>query len=271
MIPWQLAFPSAAAKLERAAELAQHLTREADAFRASRPYREVRSVDPATNELQTYAVVERQPPASWGLVLGDCVHNLRSALDHAVFGLSLACAGHELTEEEQRLPAFPACDTEGEWKKALTRPLRFVSAPVREEIYRHQPLTERADERGWAPVGAITRVDNADKHRALLLTASAVQISGVAVADGVAGRHRFTRAVDPTGSVVSRLPGDVDAGAARVSYDVHVRLDAGGQVRCPPLEEDEVDKVAWWWIGRVEYVLGRLALHLPVKSEVAGG
>src|SRR4051812_23942073 len=43
-------------------------------------------------EYVLYAVVREEPPRSLGPVIGDVLHNLRSALDHLVYELSTARA-----------------------------------------------------------------------------------------------------------------------------------------------------------------------------------
>lgn len=40
---------------------------------------------------------------------GDCVHNLRSALDHLVYQRALLHSGRELTDEEALCTSFPIC------------------------------------------------------------------------------------------------------------------------------------------------------------------
>jgi len=270
-MPWPVALPSAAAKLARARDHARQLTREADAFRDSRPYQVVQDRDPDTGEWRTRAVVTRQPPASMGPILGDAVHNLRSSLDHAIFALSVAHQARELTEDEQRRPTFPICRAEREWPKAVSSDLALVSDPARDQVRRLQPFLRPEDERSWDVLACLSDLDNADKHRSLLLTASAVQIFGAAVADELGGQHRFTRAVEAGGSFVSRLPGDADPAGAQITWDVYVRLDPAGPVRCVPLEEDEIDRVVVGWASRVEYFLSLLANDVCVNSEVIGG
>lgn len=49
----------------------------------------------------------RDADPNWSYLIGDCVHNLRSALDHLVYQLSIRKLGRDLTEEEGRRVGFP--------------------------------------------------------------------------------------------------------------------------------------------------------------------
>ncbi|MDJ0358578.1 hypothetical protein [Paenarthrobacter sp. PH39-S1] len=69
-------------------------------------------------------------PARLALIIGDAVHNLRSALDHLVVALvkaGAASSGAGLAEEEERVLQYPVCATEDSFKAAvLRRRLRHV-------------------------------------------------------------------------------------------------------------------------------------------------
>jgi hypothetical protein len=54
-----------------------------------------------------YCEVLRKPPSSLSLIIGDCLHNLRSALDSLVFELALAEAQGPLAKEFEDDSAFP--------------------------------------------------------------------------------------------------------------------------------------------------------------------
>src|ERR1039458_556639 len=45
----------------------------------------------------------------WTLIIGDCVHNLRSALDHLVYAIAMHESGQNPPPKEDRL-AFPIVD-----------------------------------------------------------------------------------------------------------------------------------------------------------------
>lgn len=272
MMPAVTPFPSAWAKLAHATSIAADLARSVASYRKSIPYRVIRVADHDTAEWTTYAVIEQQPDAALPLVLGDCVHNLRSALDHAVFALSVKAAGRDLTEGEARDPAFPICDTQEGWTSAKARQLRFLPSGLIEVIRLAQPMLGPEDTRANWPLRVIADLDNADKHRALLVTASVAGLLGVGVSEAAAGVHRFTGPVVRGGSVVSRVPLSIDpTEGTDPMWEVHVRLDASGPVDDPILFNHEIDALPEGWIRHVEYLLGRLAALDRVEAGVSRG
>ncbi|MBK8295135.1 MAG: hypothetical protein IPK93_10315 [Solirubrobacterales bacterium] len=114
-------------------------------------------------------------PASWSLLAGEAVHNLRSSLDHAVYA-------HATRNERSQ---FPIADTEKDFEEWSGRMLKGVPRSLREIIERAQPYQHSggavwADHLRW-----LRELSNADKHRELAAVASAVQHEFVGVADGV--------------------------------------------------------------------------------------
>jgi hypothetical protein len=255
---------SAYAKLGRAAEHYAVLAEAARVFRSSNPYALVNDLDPQTHEQLLYATIKRQPPVSMSFVLGDCVHNLRSALDHAVYGLSTVAAGRTLTANERKIVCFPICGTEKEWAVAERQALRFLTDGQRERIRSSQPLV-------WDDPAAqrnhnfclIRDLDNADKHRTLALTASAVELVGVGFMSEAS--VRYTSPLSDGGTIVARLPQNYDLEAVEPLLEVRVTIANGGDVTNPMLLSRDVDRVLDGAIKFVEYVLGTLAVQTPLS------
>ena len=77
-----------AGKLHRALKHFEEANAVITAFLASNPYRVVFEHDPATiDEYLVTMFVEADPPAELSLLIGDCVYNFRSSLDHLAWGL----------------------------------------------------------------------------------------------------------------------------------------------------------------------------------------
>lgn len=263
---------SAWAKLGRARGLASDLAGSVASYRSSAPYRVVRDADTVASEWATYAVIDRQPDPALPLVLGDCIHNLRAALDHAVYALSVASLGRELSPRESRATAYPVCDTQDDWTAAQKTMLRFLAPRPTEAIRLSQPMLAPEGARPTMPLRLISDLDNADKHRALLVTASAAGLLGVEVSDAAAGVHRFTRPRAAGGSLVSRMPLSSDpAKETTPHWKVHVRLDPSGPVRNPGILDSEIDTLTQHLVRHVEYLLGRLAATEPVERQVSDG
>lgn len=108
-----------------------------------------------------------QPRDDFPLVVGDCVHNLRTALDYIVYQLVLA---NNKTPTTNNL--FPICNSSQSWNGALKRDrLCGVHLKAKTLIERLQPC-HRPDNR---PLWILSELENIDKHRALL-TASAMLV-----------------------------------------------------------------------------------------------
>lgn len=115
-------------------------------------------------------VVESIPetPLRWGVLVGDVVHNLRSALDHAV------CAAVRLNGGNCEKPQsqFPFVSTKGQWISDR-RHARYIIQLTRREraiVRSYQPHQARLRRRPFGkphPMTVLADLSNVDKHRIL--------------------------------------------------------------------------------------------------------
>jgi hypothetical protein len=103
--------------------------------------------------------VERKPPLKeWGLIIGDCVHNARSALDYIAWALSGGVV------DDDRI-MFPICDCEGKFDDAEGRWLSKVHPLAQKVIRECQPyLRSNLKE---SALWLLNELDRRDKHRLL--------------------------------------------------------------------------------------------------------
>jgi len=112
------------------------------------------------------------PSLRYATIIGDIVHDLRSALDHLVFELAfLGLEGKSFPEKV----AFPASRTRGNWRGRHVQKilLRGVLQKHRAMIYRTQPCYGRHDSaspraiarRKRHPLTDLDNLWNHDKHR----------------------------------------------------------------------------------------------------------
>jgi hypothetical protein len=116
-----------------------------------------------------FFALHEPPSPGWGLLLGDVAHNLRSALDNLITVLVVR-NGHQ----PRRSNGFPVYIDESQWlNKVASRyptdgPLANVSQQDYDRIAALQPFVGRnTEEAGLTPLGALTRISNADKHGAI--------------------------------------------------------------------------------------------------------
>jgi hypothetical protein len=95
-------------KLDRASRHLDSLQAHVSEWRERHPYDYVVEPDPESgNQLVKVKLIE-PPPHEFRLIIGDCLHNLRSALDNLVYELALAYVGIDpLPEDRTRKLEFP--------------------------------------------------------------------------------------------------------------------------------------------------------------------
>jgi hypothetical protein len=110
------------------------------------------------------------PPRHWPLVLGDAIHSLRGALDHAMWAMIMRTQrGQSLTAKQRRDIQFPLTRTPGELEAAATfKWLDPYSKTIVGELQRHGGPWEAN------PLRALWKLSNEDKHRLLVSQVAAI-------------------------------------------------------------------------------------------------
>jgi hypothetical protein len=200
------------AKLDRAAEHLNMLDREVRKFIERQTHRVIGEYQPDARCHSFKMAITEQPPLAIGVILGDVVHNLRSALDHLVWQLVL---------KANRVPGdwtrFPLYDDPGKFAKAVTTPgqrsrrnplLGLEGTPPLQAIEALQPYH---GQHANNLLGALHSLSNEDKHRVVLRTVTGVRA--------------------PTSIEDLRLARNADAGTIlRVNLMVGVPLEDGTEV-----------------------------------------
>jgi hypothetical protein len=177
-------FLSARSKIERAKEHIVDLDRRIRLFVESEPY-EIRAKPHLVPQIQhTTLYISRvgEIPDSVPLVLGDALHNLRTALDHTACELVRANGG---VPNEHTY--FPICDPAQKLTPAI------FNGKVKGMLSAAQVLIRdvQADRTGDRTLWHLHKLDIIDKHR-LLLTAS-VGMKGWGVEEMTAHGYWFER------------------------------------------------------------------------------
>jgi hypothetical protein len=166
-----------------------------------------------------YGIVEREPPPRLGVILGDVLHNVRSALDHLVWQLVLLRAKKGKAPSDNN--AFPIVATKHGWDSAVNSLLQGVSGPHRAIIKRVQPY-HRASTPEQTYLGMLKSLSNVDKHRIV--------------------HPMFAVLRDPgTGPTAARFEVTRGRGAVVQQQFRHGRMEHGAELmraRVEPLEDD---------------------------------
>jgi hypothetical protein len=151
-------------KFSRALGLVDQLDREIGAYLESAPFELAEGIDQDSGDLRVTVDIRSAPPPEWSLVVGDALHNARSALDHFAWQLVDMHGG---PVERSR---FPFKDEPGGFGDELRRALPKVPVQVREQVKLLQPW-RGGDEKLWM----LHHLDIVDKHRLLVPVGAATR------------------------------------------------------------------------------------------------
>jgi hypothetical protein len=99
-------------------------------------------------------------PAELSVMVGDCLFNLRSSLDHIIWQL---CEGR--SQKPGNRTSFPIMTTQEAFERAKATRLGGVPAEAQRIVEAFQPYRDED-----SPLGLLDRLHNIDKHRKLNLT-----------------------------------------------------------------------------------------------------
>jgi hypothetical protein len=149
-------------KLTRAQEHADALHAQVEAYfeQVPKPYETRMDLDQETGEFAMWITVREEPNPHWGVVIGDFLHNVRSALDHLMAALVTA-EGNPVTHRTQ----FPIFTERMAFEARAAPMMDGASAAARAVIEELQPFqVSHPDEH---PLEILRRLSNTDKHRLL--------------------------------------------------------------------------------------------------------
>lgn len=126
-------------KLIRAQEHLNALKTEIAVFREIQPYAVIEDRDSDPNALIVSIRAQQNPNARWSIILGDFVHNLRSALDLLANQLVRAAGNTPVeTGPSSKRTQFPILDERrgkvGEWKPKIYGGVSDVATALIDEL-----------------------------------------------------------------------------------------------------------------------------------------
>ncbi|HEY2975894.1 MAG TPA: hypothetical protein VGJ48_25495 [Pyrinomonadaceae bacterium] len=147
-------------KVERAIKHIDDLAAVCKSFIDSTPYSLGRETDPTTGYYHFGVNNVQTPPVAVGLIAGDAIHNLRSALDHVACHLVLANGN-----TPSRQTCFPIFDSAAKYQAMDARKVRGMSQGAIDAIDAAKPYKG-----GNEALYTLHELDIADKHHSLLAT-----------------------------------------------------------------------------------------------------
>lgn len=168
-------------KLERAKQHILELEDGLNAFRLSRPYQPITNFNPNSGKTVYNIRVVAAPPESLSLIIGDAIHNLRSALDHLVW---------QLIESNGNIPtkrsAFPIYETSAKYKTGSATQIEGMTAAARCLIDATNPYVGGTDD-----LWILHEIDIVDKHRLLLVVGYGLATASVTLSTGSANSAKI--------------------------------------------------------------------------------
>lgn len=161
-------------KLDRASHHLDSLDAKVREWRKRETHRYVSHFDRESGKQFVYLEFTEPVPAEFRLIIGDCLHNLRSALDNLVYELALAHIGIDpLPEDRARKLEFPIFGDREMTKGECRNKIGCIHPDAQTVIKCLQPHN-RGDEFASDPFWKLQQLNNMDKHRVPHVTQMAV-------------------------------------------------------------------------------------------------
>lgn len=245
-------------KLARAEELWDELGVSLVEFLDPRPFQTEGSFDAGPSEWVVYFRVNEEPPLRWGILIGDVVHNLRSALDHLAWQLVLLNGG-----EPSWRTQFPIYNDEEGFRRAQggQSQISGMSDEDQQLVEELQPFQHPAGEEKPHHLVVLQSLSNVDKHRVVHTTlvqtaGSQFRIHGLEDVSGIAGiAPQFGPLVD--GAELARIGVVADGPEPRLTVDAELDLDVVFADEDSPVYDENVPGVLLELREYVGELLGR--------------
>ncbi|WP_156359686.1 hypothetical protein [Sphingomonas sp. Leaf28] len=218
-------FADAIRKVERADQHIREFAAIADRHFARHPW-QVGMVPERRRGRYAFSVGERQlfPDRTFSLIIGDAVHNLRTALDYLLSACALARGG-DITKTE-----FPFGPNRRHVVSLLARRVR-PAGPLAERLV----LAARPYTRGNRLLWSLAELDRRDKHRLVVPTGC---LTNVAITSGVWNalepEMSAGKLIDGRGTRIPVPPGYEEALMVEARFEPEIIFGRGSPVARAP-------------------------------------
>lgn len=161
------------------------LQRDIDDFLDREPYEAtLKYNDKQARYVATIHAREEPPLERWGLMVGDIVHNLRSALDSLAFAVWVSDMGRLPSEDEAKAIQFVITDNAAFWNSERKRRLSTMHPSVHAVFEKLQPY-RRGHPKPRDLLAVLRDISNVDKHRRVSVVMAVANEAGITVSDGI--------------------------------------------------------------------------------------
>jgi hypothetical protein len=200
-------------KLERGREHLKTLDDEVWRFHDDDPYAVVAEFDhERAQNVARFRKLKVIPHTRWGLIVGDAVHNARSALDYIAWRLAGSIIGDRDT-------LFPICRWPTQFDPFVKTRLARIHRTIVAEIRTLQPCFGPDPDRN--PLWLLQELDARDKHKLIAVTDSVTRIQSIS------GTGKVTLPFD---ALQAPLQDKAILGAATTDQEVNVEFEFASYV-----------------------------------------
>jgi len=144
-----------------------------------------------------YSTDTPEPGAQESIILGDAIHQLRSALDHLICAFVMRKHPRKICEDAKI--AFPVTKSSSDFK-AIRRISKgewqaLMGADVFALVEASQPYQRNPTHPTADPLYILSQLDNIDKHRIVIVFNQALATSGFVHQEGIATPFKATQPV----------------------------------------------------------------------------
>jgi hypothetical protein len=161
-------FLSTQLKIERAKHHVKDITEQINSYMAERPFRLVYRGKPKARNAALVTKTNKPIPQEFALIIGDAVHNLRSALDLTMYTLAV-----ERSPSPQKIQFPFSFESEGLESAINNGQVKFAGEGVADAVRALKPY------KGGNPeLWGLQALDSSDKHRLPILAWRSAVITG---------------------------------------------------------------------------------------------
>ena len=166
------ALPAYRLKIERARRHLAELKAAVEEFDLPSAFEVITEDDPDAGQSHAKVRTKRCLPADWSMIIGDIIHNARSALDLLMVAVVKRCDPERASYNHVH---FVIRETKEAFEAALPAKIRGASPEARAVIESLKPY-KGGDEAFWR----LHQLDISDKHKAIIPVGAAHKSVGVA-------------------------------------------------------------------------------------------
>ena len=213
-------------KLARAYSQLEYIQAQMDAYWKRKPVAAVSRFNEDATEYSSYLRIIEPPPIEWAVVFGEAVHNMRSALDHAIYQLTIAHSGKILPMTGFpifiEMDRFFGCGGERQYKRSGIYQIRGLLPDAQTVIEGLQPYNNADPEH--TVLWSLQEAWNKDKHRIIQLMTAVSKRTTLTMVPPAPGRSTIFNGLKEDGAQVAHIAFKQPSPHVKVHIELELHL-----------------------------------------------